>query len=78
MMMSGMAGMFVFGSCGKLVFSLVKTDLNWLFRISVGVYAFMLCLTVGVYAFMQDEQNKYVYLLHLTNKWPMIAASRAE
>ena len=34
MMMSGMAGMFVFGSCGKLVFSLVKTDLNWLFRIS--------------------------------------------
>ena len=34
MMMSGMVGMFVFGSCGKLVFSLVKTDLNWLFRIS--------------------------------------------
>ena len=29
-----MAGMFVFGSCGRLVFSLVKTDLNWLFRIS--------------------------------------------
>ena len=35
MMMSGMAGMFVFGSCGRLVFSFVKTDLNWLFRISV-------------------------------------------
>ena len=34
MMMSGMAGMFVLGSCGRLVFSLVKTDLNWLFRIS--------------------------------------------
>ena len=34
MMMSGMAGMFVFGSCGRSVFSLVKTDLNWLFRIS--------------------------------------------
>ena len=34
MIMSGMAGMFVFGSCGRLVFSLVKTDLNWLLRIS--------------------------------------------
>ena len=34
MMMSGMAGMFVFGSCGRWVFSLVKTDLNWLLRIS--------------------------------------------
>ena len=35
MMMSGMAGMFVFSSCGRLMFSSVKTDLNWLLRFSV-------------------------------------------
>ena len=34
MMMFGLTGMFVFGPCGRMVFSLVKTDLNWLFRIS--------------------------------------------
>ena len=34
MMISGMAGMFVFGSCGRWVFLPVKTDLNWLLRFS--------------------------------------------
>ena len=34
MVMSGIAGMFEYGSCGRLVFSFVKTDLNWLLRIS--------------------------------------------
>ena len=26
--------MFLFGSCSRLLFSFVKTDLNWLLRIS--------------------------------------------
>ena len=34
MVMSGMAGTFEYGSFGKLVFSFVKTDLNWSLRIS--------------------------------------------
>ena len=33
MVMSGIAGMFVYGSFGKCVFSFVKTDLNWSLRI---------------------------------------------
>ena len=34
MVMSGIAGTFEYGSLGKLVFSFVKTDLNWSLRIS--------------------------------------------
>ena len=34
MVMSGIAGMFEYGSFGKLVFSFVKTNLNWSLRIS--------------------------------------------
>ena len=33
MVMSGIVGMFEYGSFGKLVFSFVKTDLNWSLRI---------------------------------------------
>ena len=34
MVMSGIAGSFEYGSFGKLMFSIVKTDLNWSLRIS--------------------------------------------
>ena len=34
MVMSGIAGTFEYGSLGMLVFSFVKTDLNWSLRIS--------------------------------------------
>ena len=34
MVISDIAGMFEYGSFGKLVFSFVKTDLNWSLRIS--------------------------------------------
>ena len=34
MVMSGIAGMFEYGSFGIFLFSFVKTDLNWSLRIS--------------------------------------------
>ena len=63
MVMSGIAGTFEYASFGKLVFSFVKTDLNWSLRISaLSLLSDSVCwslVRVGILIVCTFRQNRF-------------------